>query len=425
MTEIDYDSIDFFRSESLLDDPYPYFDHLRSQCPVHREPHHDVVMVTGYEESKAVYSDAERFSACNTVSGPFPGFPVPLEGDDVSELIETYRDQLPLSDEIMTMDPPRHTAYRALLMRYLTPKRMKETEPFMVRLADQLIDGFVESASCDFFTDFAQPFTLLNVCELLGVPESDHESFIEAFLGPRRGSTLGSTDATRPDDHYSWLHVKFTTYIEERREEPRDDVLTSLATRPFPDGSMPEVIDSVRLASVLFGAGAGTTAQFLTGALRLLAERPDLQRQLRGERERIPNFVEEMLRFDGPVKGDFRLSRVPTTVGGVEIPAGSTVMLVNEAANRDPRKFECPDEFRLDRENARQHVAFGHGIHLCAGAALARAEGRVGIDRVLERLEDIKISEAAHGPVEARRYEYVPSYMLHGVNGLHLEFAPA
>jgi cytochrome P450 family 150 subfamily A5 len=115
----DPESADFFRDKAFVPDPYPYFDELREKCPVVREPHHGVYMVTGYDEATAVYHDIESFSSCNSVSGPFPGFPVPLEGDDVSALIEEHRDALPFSDQLPTLDPPVHTAHRALLMRLI------------------------------------------------------------------------------------------------------------------------------------------------------------------------------------------------------------------------------------------------------------------------------------------------------------------
>src|SRR5262245_23417590 len=114
-------AIDFFRGSELIADPFPYFDYLREQGPVWREPHHGVVMVTGYEEAVSVYRDTASFSSCNSVSGPFPGFPVPLEGDNVDALIEQHRDALPFSDQITTMDPPKHTAHRGLLMKLITP----------------------------------------------------------------------------------------------------------------------------------------------------------------------------------------------------------------------------------------------------------------------------------------------------------------
>src|SRR5262245_28196757 len=127
----DYEALDFFRGDELVADPYPYFKHLREQCPVRRERHHDVVMVTGYDEAVQVFNDTETFSSCVSVTGPFPGFPVPLEGDDVTELIERHRDELPMSDQLPTLDPPAHTAHRALLMRLITPRRLKENEASM------------------------------------------------------------------------------------------------------------------------------------------------------------------------------------------------------------------------------------------------------------------------------------------------------
>jgi len=156
----------------------------------------------------------------------------------------------------------------------------------------------------------------------------------------------------------------------------------------------------------------------------LIAEDPGLQQLLRDERHRIPNFVEETLRMESPVKGDFRLSRVPATIGDVQIPAGTTVMLINAAANRDPRRFEDPATFDIDRENARHHVAFGRGIHTCPGAPLARAEARVSLERILDRTSDIRISEEHHGPAGARRYHYVPTFILRGLTRLYLEFTP-
>jgi cytochrome P450 len=420
----DIDAVDFFRDESLLPDPYPYFDELRRRCPVRREPNHGVVMVTGYDEALAVYHDADRFSSCNSVTGPFPGFPVSLEGDDVSELIEAHRDELPFSDQLPTLDPPVHTAHRALLMRLITPKRLKENEEFMWRLADRVIDEFATDGRFELIHQYAGPFAMLVVADLLGVPEADHPTFRQE-LGSRPERAVGSTErdamAHRP---LEFLYEAFTRYVEDRRRSPRDDVLTGLATATFPDGSTPEVIDVVRIAANLFAAGQETTVRLLGTAFQLVAEDPDLQDRLRRERDRVPNFVEETLRFESPVKGDFRLARVASTVGGVDIPAGTTVMVLNGAANRDARQFANPDSFELDRANARKHLAFGFGIHTCPGAPLARAEGCISVERLLDRLGDIRVSEADHGPPGARRYRHVPTYILRGLVSLHLEFTP-
>ena len=130
----DFDGVDFFTDESLVADPYPYLEHLREAGPVVREPHHGVVAVTGHDEAVAVYNDTATFSSCNTVTGPFPGLPVAADGDDIGALIEQYRDQLPMYEHLVTFDPPAHTAHRALLMRLITPKRLKENEAFMLSL---------------------------------------------------------------------------------------------------------------------------------------------------------------------------------------------------------------------------------------------------------------------------------------------------
>lgn len=423
-----FDDIDFFRGNELVADPYPYFEHLRSACPVLQEPKHGVLMVTGYDEAVSVYTNAATFSSCNSVTGPFPGFPVPLEGADVSDLIEQHRDELPFSDQLTTMDPPKHKAHRGLLMRLITPKRLRENEDFMWRHADRQIDEFFERGECEFIRDFAGPFTLYVIADLLGVPEEDHEWFREELQGGghHREQGLGSTGSrTLSHSPLEFLYDRLTTYVENRRREPQDDVLTGLATATFPDGTMPEVIDVVRVAANVFSAGQETTVRLLGAALQTIGERPDVQQRLREDSGRIADFVEECLRFESPVKGDFRLARTTTSVGGVEVPAGACLMVLNGAAGRDPRRFDDPDEFRMDRPNAKEHLAFGRGPHACPGGPLARAETRISIERLLARMEDIRISDAAHGPAGDRHYRYVPTYILRGLTELNLEFTPA
>jgi cytochrome P450 family 150 subfamily A5 len=422
----EYDALDFFRGTETVDDPYPYFDWLRAQCPVLREPQHGVYMVTGYDEAFTVYTDTDTFSSCNSVTGPFPGFPVPLEGqEDVSALIEQHRAELPFSDQIITMDPPLHRDHRHLLMRQLTPKRLKENEDFVWRLADRQIDGFVGRDECELIGDYANPFALFVIADLLGVPEEDHQEFRDALTRQPGSGGVGSTKTEMSHSPLEWLYERFSRYIEDRRREPRDDVLTALATTTFPDGTLPEVIDVVRVATNVFAAGQETTVRLLGTALQLIGERPDLQQLLRERRDLIPDFVEETLRMEAPVKGDFRLARCPATVGGVDIPAGVTVMVLNGAANRDPRRFDDPNAFRVERGNAREHLAFGRGVHSCPGGPLARLETQVSIERLLDRTTDIRISEEHHGPPDARRYHYMPTYILRGLTRLYLEFDPA
>jgi cytochrome P450 len=298
----------------------------------------------------------------------------------------------------------------------------------MWRHADRQIDEFIERGECEFVRDFAGPFTLYVIADLLGVPEEDQAWFRNELQGGHRTDTqgLGSTGkGSLTHSPLEFLYDRLSTYVEDRRREPRQDVLTGLATATFPDGSMPEVIDVVRVAANLFSAGQETTVRLLGTALQTIGERADIQQRLRDDPELIPGFVEECLRFESPVKGDFRLSRTAATVGGVDIAAGTTVMVLNGAAGRDPRRFDEPNEFRMDRSNAKEHLAFGRGPHACPGGPLARAETRISIAKLLERMEDIRISESAHGPEGARRYEYVPTYILRGLTRLHLEFTPA
>ncbi len=158
---------------------------------------------------------------------------------------------------------------------------------------------------------------------------------------------------------------------------------------------------------------------------KTLAEQPDHQRVLREHPDRIPTFIEESLRMNAPTKVDFRLVRKTTTLGGVHLKAGTIVMLCLGAANRDPRKFEDPHEFRPDRKNVREHIAFGRGIHTCAGAPLARVEGQITVRRLLDRMSEIRIDESAHGPAGQRNYPYDPTFLLRGLSALHIEFTAA
>ncbi|OBF18819.1 cytochrome [Mycobacterium kubicae] len=421
----EFAEMDFFRDGRLVENPYPYYEALRQQCPVTRESHYGVTMVTGWEEAVGVLNDAETFSSCISVTGPFPGFPVPLEGDDITELIEQHRDKLPFSDQLPTLDPPTHTNHRSLLMRLITPKRLKENEDAMWALADQVLDDFLAPGEGEFIKGFAGPFTLLVIADLLGVPEEDRDQFVKNIRRHSGGGVGGTGKETLAHNPLEFLYGTFADYVRERRREPREDVLTGLATATFPDGSVPEVEDVARVACNVFSAGQETTVRLLGAALQTMAERPDIQGQLRKDRSLIPNFIEEALRIESPVKGDFRLSRVPTTVGGVDLPAGTTLMILQAAANRDPRRFTDPDSFDPARKNARQHLSFGRGIHSCPGAPLARAETRVAVERLLDRTSDIRINESVHGPANHRRYQYVPTYILRGLTELHLEFTPA
>jgi cytochrome P450 len=419
---IDPAGIDWFKDPRLVDDPYPYFNALRDKCPVEPEDLYGVTMVTGWEEAVAVYNDEKTFSSCTSVTGPFPGFPVPLEGDDVTELIEKHRDELPFSDQLPTLDPPVHTNHRSLMMRLITPKRLKENEDAMWALADEVLDTYLAPGKGEFIKGFASPFTLLVIADLLGIPPEDRTAFVDG-ISHNSGGGVGSTSAeSLSHSPLEFLYAQFEDYVTDRRQNPRDDILTGLALASFPDGTTPTPGDVARVATNVFSAGQETTVRLLGTALKVLGDRPDIQKMVREDRSLLPNFIEEALRYESPVKGDFRLSRTPVTVGDQSLGAGTTVMVVNGAANRDPRRFDEPNDFDPARKNARQHLAFGRGIHSCPGAPLARAETRVGLERLLDRTSDIRISEEKHGPAGDRKYRYIPTFILRGLIDLHLEF---
>lgn len=418
---------DFFSDEALAQDPYEYLNHLRRRNPVFREPHYGVVAVTGYQEANEAFRNTADFSACISIGGPFPPLPFEPAGDDISAQIAAHRHLFPIFEHMVTMDPPDHTRARSLLNRLLTPKRLKENEDYMWRQVDRQLDEFLADGRCEFLGDYAKPFATLVITDLLGVPEADRERFRETLAGDdRSGRRPGALDHEPVGRNpLEWLDETFSAYIADRRRAPRTDVLGTLATTRYPDGTLPEVIDVVRPATFLFAAGQETVTKLLSSAVRVLAERPDLQQQLRADRSLVGNFMEEALRIESPTKVDFRLARRSTTLGGVDIPAGTVVMLCIGAANRDPRKFDDPGEFRIDRRNAREHIAFGRGIHTCAGAPLARVEGQVTLNRMLDRMSDIRIDESEHGADSARHFDYEPTFLLRGLRELHITFAAA
>jgi cytochrome P450 len=309
-----------------------------------------------------------------------------------------------------------------LLAKLITPKRLSENEEFMWRLADQQLDTFIAKGTCEFMEDYAKPFAMLVIADLLGVPLEDHAEF-RRVLGNEVVGEVGAEE-TITHNPLQWLDDKFRDYISDRRREPRVDVLTELAAATYPDGSIPEVEEVVKLATFLFAAGMETTTKLLSTGMRVMGERPDIQQSLRADRAQIPSFLEEALRTESPVKSHFRLASTTTSIGGVDISAGTILMLLPGASNRDPRKFDDPHEFKHDRRNVREHVAFGRGPHSCPGAPLARSEARISFNRLLDRMADIRIDEAAHGAAEGRSYTYDPTFIMRGLSSLHMTFTP-
>jgi cytochrome P450 len=404
---------DYFTDPELLRDPTPFYAALRELGPVVREPHHGVFLVSGLEEILAVYADHDSFSAVISPLGPFTKLPQPAAGESFKDVVRNRRSEFALSDLLPTLDPPEHTRQRTLLNRLFTPNRLKENEEFMWSLADGLIDEFADRGEIEFCWDYANPFTLLVIADLLGVPREDHPT-IRGWLGGD-GEGLVAGRKVEGSQVVVKLHPYFTRYIEERRTSGGGDVMGRLAGVRYPDGTLPAVDDVVRVAVILFLAGQETTARLISTGMRVLAEQPALADELRADREAIPNFVEECLRLESPIKGPFRLALRDTRLAGVDIPAGSVVMAMNGAANRDPRVFPDGDRFDPKRGNVRRHIAFGHGAHFCPGATLARTEARISFERLLARLDDVRL-------VDPDALSYAPSFLIRGLDELPLRF---
>ncbi len=413
-----FDQIDYFHD--LLEDPHPYFDHLRAKGPVVQLSAYNVYAVTGYAEGAAVFRDDEHFSAVIAPNGPLPPLPFTPEGDDITDQIEAYRHLIPGANNLASLDRPQHSRLRSLLMGMITPKRLKENEAFMWQLADDQINDFIDQGRVSLLAEYGKAFATNVIADLLGVPR-EHYDKVRTNHATRPGQ-IGIGSAGRPSNPYEEVSDYFAGAIEERRRQPRADVMSDLAAMRNSDGNIPPVDDVVMVVTQLFGAGSDTTGVMLLAALRTLAEDAELQRRLREDRTLVPEFVEELLRLEGATRCEFRLVKRPRKVGQLDVLPGDIVMLLIAAMNRDPRQFENPHELRIDRKNARTHLAFGRGIHSCAGAPLARSELRITIERFLDRTANLRIDEEKHGPADARRYEHLPSYLMQGLQELHLQF---
>jgi cytochrome P450 family 150 subfamily A5 len=408
---------DLFTDPELLQDPNPFYGELRKHGRVVREPHHGVFLVWGLEEILGIYGDLDSFSSVVAPLGPFVQLPEKAPGESLADLVARDRYKIPLSDQLPALDPPEHTRHRALLRKLFTPNRLKENEEFMGTLADRMIDELADLGEVEFCSAYAGPFTMLVIADLLGVPAKDHATLVGWLQGdPDEKNLAGTAQADKSGAQVlARLYPYFTRYIEARRASPGDDVMSRLATDRFPDGKLPEVADVVRLAVILFAAGQETTARLLSTGMRILADQPSLADRLRSRPEEIPNFVEECLRFESPIKGSFRLALRDARVADVDVPAGSILMLMNAAANRDPRVFDDGDRFDPKRSNVRRNIAFGHGEHFCPGASLARAEARISFERLLLRLDDLRL-------VDSQRLSYAPSFLIRGLEALPLGY---
>ncbi len=424
MSEQKLEDRDYFSDEEILREPQEYFRRCLARSPVYDVPGRDYMMVTGFRECIEVVRNTEDFSSIFCFSPYGAGLPLPFEpaGEDISEQIESCRTP---DDLLVSYDGPFHSANRSILNKLFTPSRLKANEAFMNKHADRLLTDLVPRGSCEFIADFALPFATGVIADLLGIPDGDRELFMEAIASsPPIGSKVDPNDVKTQIPHFGYMSDFFKRYITERRAHPEPDVLHELATATYPDGSTPELMEIVKLAMFLFVGGRGSSSKFLATCLYFVADLPEVQQQLRRDHKLIPAFIEEVLRLQGTTKATFRLARRNTKIGDIDVPAGTKVAVAFEAANRDPGRWEAPDEFQLNRPGIREHVAFGRGVHTCAGAPLARTEARVVIERLFAHTSDIRLNEAEHGAPGDRKMQFDPSYIARGLLNVHLLLAP-
>jgi cytochrome P450 len=418
----DFDSIDFYNDLSLIDDPYPFFRHMWAKGPVVALPTHGVTAILGHEEGFEVLRNHEDFSSVVSATGPIPPLPFAVDSDDISAQIEAHRSTMPFASMLVTQDPPEHTLTRRLLSGLLTPKRFRENKEFLYGLADRKIDLFIDEGKLEVISGYGHPFATLAIADLMGMPE---EAVAPALAGCGRMPGMIGDPKEMEHNPIEALAMVFYGMLAERREAPRNDVMSILAQAKHADGSLPELGEVVALAAVLFGAGQDSTVRLIASTLKRVAEHQELQPLLRADPALIPQFIEEVLRLDGSTKGTFRLAKRRTKIGDVTVEPGTVIQVMLSAMNRDPRVFTQPDEFQLHRENVRKHVAFGAGPHGCIGAPLARAEARLTVEKLLARTANIRIDEDMHGPLGARRYDYQPNYTQRALSSLNIAFDKA
>ncbi|WP_448581782.1 cytochrome P450 [Thermaurantiacus sp.] len=397
--------------------PYGFYARLHAEAPVWQDPVTGFFVISRYADMLAAIRDTESFSNDLQVLDRRPR-PTPPEAERI--LAQGYaRPQV-----LQRNDPPQHGRYRRLIDRAFTASRVKAMQPYIDGVVAELLAPIEAAAArgepVEFMSAFAIPLPSIVIADQIGVPRSDVANvkrWTDALLDP-----VGMMISPEREVECAREVVEFQRYfaarIAERREQPKDDMLSALVSEM--EGEAPLSTEEVlNLLEQLLTGGNETTTNALGSALLLLLTHPQEEARLRAEPERIGNFVEEALRMETPVQGLFRETRRDVEIGGVTIPKGAVVMLRHGAVNRDPAKFPEPDRFDVCRANASAQLAFGAGIHFCPGAMLARAEMASAFAALLSRFESFRLAEPDFVP------RYRSSFFLRGLERLPVRFTPA
>ncbi|HLH21619.1 MAG TPA: cytochrome P450 [Chloroflexota bacterium] len=383
--------------------PYAYYTAMRRDRPVAHDDRYHLWSVYRYEDARRVLTDWQAFSSRRDILGLArrPGM-----------------EDLRRRQSLITVDPPRHRQLRDLVSRAFTPRAIANLEARITALTNQMLDAVVPTGRMDLIDDLAYPLPVTVIAEMLGVPSEDRPRFkrwSDQLVGA--ADDLYMEDAAVLAAASRRLREEMDTYfcdvIARRRAEPRDDLITGLVFAEV-EGERLSDDDILAFCALLLVAGNITTTNLIGNAILCLLDHPEQQARVRADPTLVPTLVEEVLRYESPVQAVGRVAARDVELGGQTVPRGDLVLAWIGSANRDPAIFPDPDRFDVAR-TPNPHLAFGHGIHFCLGAPLARLEGRIALAILLDRLQDVQRADS--GPLEPTK-----GFILHGVKHLPLRF---
>ncbi|MFI6505551.1 cytochrome P450 [Nonomuraea typhae] len=365
---------EFLFTPEFSRDPYASYDKLRESGPVHPidfPPGMNAFLVVDHELGRAALNDPRLSKDISAFGAYFRQF----AGDD----------DILFQSNMLQVDPPDHTRLRRVVAKDFTPRRVEALRPRVQEITDELIDAMEMNGKAELIDEFAFPLPIIVICELLGVPAEAREQFRE-WSGLLVTPAFDQEGTARRRGAARNINAYFADLIAERRAQPRDDLVTALAGSDELDER--ELLSTLTLLLI---AGHETTVNLIGNGVLALLRNPDQLALLRGEPELLPSAVEEFLRFDGPVERSTpRFAAEDVELGGLAIPRGAMVHISLGAAAHDPAVTSLPHELDITRQDNR-HLAFGHGVHFCLGAPLARLEGRIAVGTLLARLPGLEL----------------------------------
>ena len=359
--------------------PYPMYARLRAEDPVHWSPLMEAWVLTRYDDVAAVLTDS-RFSADRRRARNRFAEEIARREEEFGPFGRTRT--------MLTSDPPEHTRLRRLVSKAFTPRMVEGLRPRIRGIVDELLDAVAESGRMDVIRDLAYPLPVIVIAEMLGVPPEHRDQFkhwSDEIVGVLGGPLVPQETLERSRVAVHELAEYLHSVIAERRREPHQDLISGLISAEE-QGQILSEDEMLATAMLLLVAGNETTTNLIGNGMLSLLRNPEQMDKLRGDLSAVPAAVEELLRYDGPVQATGRVAMEEVEIGGQRVTQGQAVLTVLGAANRDPARFERPDELDVDRE-PNEHVAFGDGIHFCLGAPLARAEGQIAFETLLRRFD--------------------------------------